>query len=90
MKILDSNTPNKPEIHYPTQWGFKIIGKDKEKLLQCIKEAMGEKTHLCKLGNSSKTGKFHTYNASCSVESENERNKIFSYFENHPKVHMVL
>jgi len=90
MKILDNNTPKKPEIHYPTQWGFKIIGKNKEKLLSCIKEAMGEKKHLCHLGNSSKTGKFHTYNASCSVESEVERNKIFNYFEMHEDVNMVL
>ncbi len=41
--ILDDNTPQKPKIEYPTQWGFKLIGRDKEALLTCIKEAMGEK-----------------------------------------------
>ncbi|SFV57089.1 Proposed lipoate regulatory protein YbeD [hydrothermal vent metagenome] len=90
MKILDNNTPEKPTIEYPTQWGFKIIGKNKDKLLKCIQEAMGEKKHDCKLGNSSRTGKFHTYNASCSVESEEERNKIFKYFETHEAVNMVI
>jgi putative lipoic acid-binding regulatory protein len=90
MKILDNHTPTKPEIHYPTQWKFKIIGKNKEKLLHCIKEAMKEKQHLCHLGNSSKTGKFHTYNASCSVKNEAERNKIFKYFETHEDVKMVM
>ncbi|RLA71306.1 MAG: DUF493 domain-containing protein [Epsilonproteobacteria bacterium] len=85
--------PERPEINYPTKWGFKLIGRDKEALLKCIKEIMkevGEKEHLCSLGNTSRTGKFTTYNASCSVESEEERNKIFKYFETHDDVDMVI
>jgi len=88
--ILDDSTPDKPNIEYPTSWGFKLIGKDKDKLLACIKEGMGGKDHLCSLGNASKTGKFHSYNASCSVQSEEERNKIFKFFENHTDVNMVI
>jgi len=93
MKILDENMPEKPDISYPTSWGFKLIGRDKEKLLNCIKEIMkevGEKEHLCSLGNVSKTGKFHSYNASCSVDSEEERNKIFKYFSDHTDIDMVI
>jgi len=93
MKILDNNTPEKPEINYPTSWGFKLIGRDKEALLKCIKEIMkevGDKKHLCSLGNASKTGKFHSYNASCTVDTEEERNKIFKYFEDHDDVNMVI
>ena len=88
--ILDSECKTKPDITYPTQWGFKLIGRDKDKLLACIKEAMGAKKHLCSLGNASKTGKFHSYNASCSVKSEEERNKIFKFFETHQDVNMVI
>jgi len=91
--ILDETCKTRPDIEYPTNWGFKLIGKDKEKLLACIKEIMkdvGNKEHLCSLGNSSKTGKFHTYNASCTVDTEEERNKIFKYFEDHDDVDMVI
>ena len=59
MKILDENMPERPDIEYPTNWGFKIIGKDKEKLLACIKEAMGEKEHLCSLGNHQEQESLH-------------------------------
>ena len=93
MKILDKNTPEKPEITYPTNWGFKIIGRDKNSLEKCIKEIMkieGDKKHLCSIGNQSKTGKFTTYNASCTVGSEAERNRIFKYFEDHDDVDMVI
>ena len=88
--ILDDKTQERPVINYPTNWGFKLIGRDKDALLACIKEAMGEKEHLCSLGNRSKNGKFHSYNASCNVESEEERNKIFKYFEDHDDVEMVI
>ncbi|SFV63469.1 Proposed lipoate regulatory protein YbeD [hydrothermal vent metagenome] len=93
MKILDKNMPQKPEINYPTQWGFKIIGKDKEALEKCIKYIMketGDKKHTCNLSNQSRTGKFHSFNASCMVESEEERNKIFKYFSDHDDVDMVI
>jgi len=87
---LDNSTKERPDISYPTNWGFKLIGRDKDKLLTCIKEAMGEKKHLCSLGNTSKKGKFHSYNASCTVGTEEERNKIFKYFEDHKDVNMVI
>ncbi len=90
MEILEDSTPKRPNIEYPTSWGFKLIGKDKDKLLACIKEAMGSKEHLCSLGNASRTGKFHSYNASCSVETEDERNRIFKYFSDHSDVDMVI
>jgi putative lipoic acid-binding regulatory protein len=93
MKVLDSETSQRPEINYPTQWGFKIIGRDKEALEKCIKYIMketGDKEHTCTIGNQSKTGKFTTYNASCIVDTEEERNKIFKYFEDHEDVDMVL
>ncbi len=88
--ILDDKTQDRPKIEYPTNWGFKLIGRDRDALLACIKEAMGEKEHLCSLGNASRTGKFHSYNASCNIESEEERNIIFKYFEDHADVDMVI
>lgn len=88
--VLDSECKMKPNIDYPTNWGFKLIGRDKDKLLRCIKEVMGEKKHLCSLGNVSKTGKFTSYNASCIVDSEEERNKIFKLFSDHDDVEMLI
>ena len=88
--ILDSSCTDKPEINYPTTWNYKLIGKDLDKLVTCVKEGMGDKEHTCTQGNASRTGKFHSYNTSCTVESEEERNKIFKYFEEHDAVDMVI
>jgi putative lipoic acid-binding regulatory protein len=80
----------KPKIEYPTGWGFKLIGRDREKLLSAIREVMGEKEHLCSFGNESRNGKFCSYNASCTVESQEERDRIFKAFQDHDDVEMVI
>jgi len=93
MKILTNNMPEKPDIDYPTRWAFKLIGRDQEALIRCIKHIMketGNKKHTCAPGNKSKTGKFHAYNTSCIVNSEAERNKIFKYFSDHDDIDMVI
>jgi putative lipoic acid-binding regulatory protein len=90
MIASDDKTQESPKIEYPTQWGFKLIGRDKEALLACIKEVMGDKEHLCSLGNPSRTGKFHSYNASCTVESQEERDRLFRAFQDHDDVKMVI
>ncbi|MEA3419764.1 MAG: DUF493 domain-containing protein [Campylobacterota bacterium] len=87
---LDDRTQDNPKIEYPTQWGFKLIGKDKDALHACIKEVMGEKEHLCSIGNPSRSGKFHSYNASCAVESQEERDRLFKCFQDHDDVKMVI
>lgn len=88
--ILDDKTQEKPQIEYPTQWGFKLIGRDKDALLKAIKEVMGEREHLCHLGNTSKTGKFHSYNTSCTVEHKEEQDALFKAFADHGDVEMVI
>ncbi|MEO1953254.1 MAG: DUF493 domain-containing protein [Campylobacterales bacterium] len=88
--VLDNNTTQKPQIEYPTRWGFKLIGKDKDRLKKCIAEILQEKEHICNIGNTSKNGKFHSYNASCIVENQAERDKIFKCFQEHPDVKMVI
>jgi len=90
VAILDDSCQTKPEINYPCQWGYKIIGRDKEALKVCISEIMGEKEHLLTEGNVSKTGKFHAYNTSCEVGDEEERNQIFKAFGEHDAVKMVI
>lgn len=88
--ILDGSCKTRPDIEYPTKWGFKLIGRDKDKLLLCIKEIMKTRRYTCHRGNVSKTGKFQSYNTSCMVESEEDRNQLFKAFETHSAVNMVI
>ena len=51
---------------------------------------MQDREHKCHIGNSSKGGKFHSYNASCLVETQEDRDKIFKFFQDHDDVKMVI
>jgi len=88
--ILDDSCKTKPNIEYPCEWGYKIIGIDKIKLEACISDVMRERDYTTRAGNSSSKGKFHSLNAKCIVSSQEERDGIFRAFQKHPDVKMVI
>ncbi len=88
--VKDESMPTEPTIEYPTRWGFKIIGRSADELHACIKEVMGEKEHFCSYGNTTSKGNYHSYNASCIVESKEERDRIFRLFSEHEHVKVVI
>ncbi|SFV58190.1 Proposed lipoate regulatory protein YbeD [hydrothermal vent metagenome] len=51
---------------------------------------MGDREHTCAVGNRSKTGKFYSYNAKCTVDTQEDRDRIFKYFQDHDDVKMVI
>ena len=88
--ILDENFSEKPEIEYPCQWGYKLIGKDKEELEASVVEVLGDRAYSVKDGNSSSKGKFHSINMECRVESQEDRDTIFKAFQENDAVKMVI
>lgn len=88
--ILDGNSCEKPEIEYPCEWGYKLIGRDKAKLEASVFDIVGKRAYQTRAGNSSSKGKFHTVNMTCKVESEVDRNQIFKAFSDHKDVKMVI
>jgi putative lipoic acid-binding regulatory protein len=88
--ILDDKCQTKPDIEYPCEWGYKIIGTDRVKLEACIFDVMGKREYSTKAGNSSSRGKFHSLNTRCQVASEEERDSIFKAFQEHVDVKMVI
>jgi putative lipoic acid-binding regulatory protein len=88
--ILDGNSCEKPEIAYPCEWGYKIIGTDKIKLEAVVSDVLGTRAYKTKGGNTSNKGKFHSLSMSCQVESQDDRDSIFKEFQDHDDVKMVI
>lgn len=88
--ILDGDSCEKPEIEYPCEWGYKVIGTDKTALQAAIFDIVGERAYKTKGGNTSSKGKFHSLNMTCKVDSEIDRNAIFKAFSDHADVKMVI
>lgn len=79
----------KPQIDYPTQWEYRIIGKDKKELEEIVK-GIFPSSYTLKEGNTSNGGKFVSIVVSTEVASEEERNELFAKLKNHPQISMVL
>jgi len=88
--ILDGNTCATPDITYPCEWGYKIIGTDKTALQTAVFDIVGERAYTTKGGNTSSKGKFHSLNMKCQVSSKEDRDKIFKAFSDHTDVKMVI
>ena len=88
--LLDENSNEKPQIDYPCEWGYKIIGTDRLKLEAVVFEVMGNRDYKQKGGNSSSKGKFHSLSTSCNVTSQEDRDSIFKAFQEHKDVKMVI
>ncbi len=74
--ILDENS-ERPEIIYPCNWDYKIIGTDVEEMLKVIEEAVGDLTYEISPSNISKKGNYFSLNLSVYVPSEIVRDIIF-------------
>ena len=80
----------KPDISYPTKWGYKVIGTDEEVLRKAVDSVLTNFEYSLKFSNKSSQGKFISLTISIIVQDENERNSIFNNLKNHTTIKMVI
>lgn len=83
-QICDLNG-KKPDIVYPTFWEYKVIFDSNADEKSIIKECVGERNHKITPSNSSKNGKFKSFNLSVLVNSDSERLELFSLLKKYSK-----
>jgi putative lipoic acid-binding regulatory protein len=87
--IKDSEN-KRPQIEYPTEWEYKLIGQDVDKLLKAIEEVLPGLEYQVKFSNVSRNEKYYSLNVKVTVTSEALRDIIFQKFSNHPEVKFVI
>jgi putative lipoic acid-binding regulatory protein len=80
----------KPEISYPCDWEYKVIGLDRVKLEQVIAAACAPAIPAVALSNVSSGGRYFSLNVTLRVEDEAMRLAIFKKLQDHPEVKMVI
>ena len=80
----------KPEIRYPCQWYYKIIGADRQRILDTVPTLFEHCDYHLSESNRSRTGKYTSFHFSLQVHSEEERNVIFSALKSLPTVKIVF
>lgn len=79
----------KPDITYPCEWEYRIIGEDEMKVKEAVFEIAPRKYDLQEKNKSSK-GRFVSLHLKIIVNSEEERNQIFSALCKHKEIKMVI
>jgi uncharacterized protein len=81
---------NKPEIEYPCNWGYKVIGSDVDEILSAIEDsALGLKYSITP-SNVSKTGKYYSFNIEMEVPNEVVRDLVFEKLQKSEHIKFVL
>lgn len=80
----------RPKIEYPTEWEYKLIGKDVDELLKVVEEVLAGFEYQIKFSNVSRNEKYYSLNVLVTVTSEILRDIIFQKFSNHPEISIVI
>lgn len=88
MNLNEGN--QRPEIKYPCQWSFKVIGKDVDNLLSAIEEASYGIDYEVSPSNVSENEKYFSLNFTLQVPNEVTRDIIYKKLADHKDVKIVL
>lgn len=87
--ILDSNS-KKPDIEYPCEWSYKVIGTDVEEMIKVIELAVAGMDYEINSSNVSSKGNYFSLNLKVLVSSETIRDMIFAKLNDSVFIKMVL
>jgi len=88
---IDGGSHNhKPEIRYPCEWEYKIIGAGEDLIREAIRDVVQERTCVVSFSNRSRQGKYVCLNLELIVLNEGDRTSIYESLKEHPSVRMVL
>lgn len=80
----------KLELLYPCDWRYKVIGEERAKLEQAIREVILEREHRLEHSNASRSGKYVSLNLDLLVHNDDDRQFIYEALKAHQHVTMVL
>jgi len=80
----------KPEIQYPCNWEYKIIGSDVDKILSAIEKAAGGMDYTVKPSNVSRNNKYFSINVTIKVPNEVTRDIIYTSLVKNEDIKFVL
>ena len=87
--ILDSNS-KKPNIEYPCDWEYKVIGTDVDEMIKAIELITEGMDYKVSPSNVSSKGNYFSLNLTVFVNSEVIRDTIFAKLESNEFVKMVI
>jgi uncharacterized protein len=80
----------RPEIDYPCQWTYQIIGQGEALLRGHIEATLLGLEHELEVTRTSTSGRYSSIRVTLVVSDEAQRLKLGAAFQQHPAVRIVL
>lgn len=88
LKSFDSSC--KPQIDYPCEWQFKIIGESATVITELVADHVHEKDYVLRRSNVSSGGRYVSMSLELTVQSEERRLELYRLLAEEPTVKVVL
>jgi uncharacterized protein len=87
---MKASNSGKPDIQYPCQWHFRLIGESREAILDAIQGSVDMAACKISEGNVSSRGRYLSLNLELTINDEAERLRLYQVFSKHPAIRAVL
>lgn len=87
---MNCNDGCKPNIDYPCQWHYRLIGEDRTAIVEAIHAVVDANLCVLSEGNASSGGRYLSLNLEITVDNEGERLRLYQAFSNHPAIRVVI
>ncbi len=88
--MIDKIDKSEPSIDYPCEWSYKVIGRDKESVGSAIANIIQANEYHINVSNTSKKGKYLSFDVTVMVSEETYRNKIYQALKEHDDIKFVF
>lgn len=86
----DSINNQEVNIDYPCEWLCKVIGSDKESVHKAVAGVIEDREYHINDSNTSKSGKYRSFNVTVMVSNEAYRNNIYQALKGHDDIKFVF
>ena len=86
----DDATQGRPEIAYPCEWEYTVIGLHADAMRKAIAAAAAGLEHAVEPSKTSRTGKYCSLRLEVTVGDQTERDRVFRALVDHEDVTMVI
>jgi putative lipoic acid-binding regulatory protein len=81
---------DRAKIEYPCKWSYRVIVANEIEIYEVLFDITNDEKCEVKKTNSSKKGKYQSYNVEVDVVSKEHSDKLFGKLKSHKDVKMVL
>jgi putative lipoic acid-binding regulatory protein len=78
------------DLDYPCNWKYKLITKCDVEIKHIMNDTLGKREHNVAKSNTSKKGKFTSYEVELIVHNEDDRKELHRIFHKHNDVKMIV